>query len=326
MRFIRRPKEALEPSLCTTNTLKKESFNKQGAMLVRLKELGVLFALAALFGSSFLFVRIASPAIGPYLTTHGRVAFAALGLLAIAGLFRKSIDLKLRWKQYFIIGALNSAIPFTFVSLAALHLNASLLAIINSMVPFFTVIAVWIWLKEKPSVPKGLGLLFGLTGVIITVGWSPVEPTFEVILASLCSLLSTVSYAIGGVYAKKTFRNSSPLAVSTGQLIGATLLLIPITIAGLPAQPLAITPAVLYAVLGVAIFSTALGYVLYYYLIKNVGPTKTVTVTFLIPPFGMVWGAIFLDEQITVGMIAGLLIILGSLILITGIGKKRSRD
>ncbi|CEG28615.1 DMT family transporter [Bacillus sp. B-jedd] len=293
---------------------------------MRLKELAVLFALAALFGSSFLFVRIASPAIGPYLTTHGRAAFAALGLLAIALLFRKPIDLKLRWKQYFIIGALNSAIPFTLVSLAALHLNASLLAIINAMVPFFTAIAVWAWLKEKLTFAKSAGILLGLIGVVITVGWSPVEPSLEVFLACLCSLLSTISYAFGGVYAKKTFKDSSPFAVSTGQLIGATILLIPITVVGFPAQPLAISPAVLYSVLGVAIFSTALGYVLYYYLIKNVGPTKTVTVTFLIPPFGMVWGAIFLNEQITAGMIAGLLIILGSLALITGIGKKRSRD
>jgi len=292
---------------------------------VRLKELAVLFALAALFGSSFLFVRIASPAIGPYLTTHGRVAFAAIGLLAIAFLFRKPIDLKLRWKQYLIIGALNSAIPFTLVSLAALHLNASLLAIINAMVPFFTAIAAWAWLKEKLTFAKNAGILLGLTGVVITVGWSPVEPSLEVFLASLCSLLSTVSYAFGGVYAKKNFKDRSPFAVSSGQLIGATLLLIPITIAGFPAQPLAITPAVLHAVLGVAIFSTALGYVFYYYLIKNVGPTKTVTVTFLIPPFGMVWGAIFLDEHITAGMIAGLLIILGSLALITGGNKKGSK-
>ncbi|RHW42821.1 DMT family transporter [Neobacillus notoginsengisoli] len=293
---------------------------------MKLKELAVLFTLAALFGSSFLFVRIASPAIGPFLTSQGRVTFGALGLLAIVLLFRKSVDFRLRWKQYFIIGALNSAIPFTLVSLAAIHLNASLLAIINAMVPFFTAIAVWAWLKEKLVFAKGLGIVLGLIGVVITVGWSPVEPSLEVFLASLCSLLSTVSYAFGGVYAKKTFRNCSPLAVTTGQLVGATLLLIPITLVGFPEQTLNITPAVLPAVLGVALFSTALGYLLYYYLIEHVGPTKTVTVTFLIPPFGMIWGAIFLDEQITPGMIAGLLIILGSLALITGIGKKRSRE
>ncbi|RDU37070.1 EamA/RhaT family transporter [Neobacillus piezotolerans] len=284
---------------------------------MKLKELAVLFALAALFGSSFLFVRIASPVIGPFLTSQGRVTFAALALLAIALFFKKPVHLRKRWKQYFIIGALNSAIPFTLVSLAALHLNASILAIINAMTPFFTAIAVWVWMKERLIFSKGLGIILGLIGVVITVGWSPVEPSLEVLLASLCSLLSTVSYAFGGVFAKKTFNNCSPLSVAFGQLMGATLLLIPITLAGSQGQTINMTPVVLYSVLGVAVFSTAFGYLLYYFLIEHVGPTKTVTVTFLIPPFGMVWGAIVLHEQITDGMIAGLFIILGSLALIT---------
>ncbi|WP_053367778.1 DMT family transporter [Bacillus sp. FJAT-27245] len=289
---------------------------------MKLKELAVLFALAALFGSSFLFVRIASPAIGPFLTTQGRVTFAALALLALALFFKKTVQLRLRWKQYFIIGALNSAIPFTLVSLAAVHLNASILAIINAMTPFFTAIAVWVWMKERIIFSKGVGIILGLAGVVITVGWSPVEPSLEVFLASLCSLLSTVSYAFGGVYAKKTFKNCSPLTVAFGQLMGATLLLIPVTSAGFPGQTINVAPVVLYSVLGVALFSTALGYLLYYYLIEHVGPTKTVTVTYLIPPFGMLWGAIILNEQITSGMFAGLLIILGSLALITRKEKK----
>ncbi|WP_059173467.1 DMT family transporter [Bacillus sp. FJAT-27445] len=290
------------------------------------KEFAVLFALAALFGSSFLFVRIASPAIGPFLTSQGRVTFATLGLVAIALFYKKSIHLKQRWKHFLIIGALNSAIPFTLVSLAALHLNASLLAIINAMIPFFTAIAVWVWMKERLTLSKSLGIMLGLIGVVVTVGWSPVEPSLEVLLASLCSLLSTVSYAFGGVYAKKTFKNCSPLTVAFGQLMGATLLLIPITLAGYPEQMIILTPVVLYSVLGVAFFSTALGYLLYYYLIDHVGPTKTVTVTFLIPPFGMVWGAIVLGEQITSGMFAGLIIILGSLVLITRKEEQLKRE
>ncbi|WP_409271412.1 DMT family transporter [Neobacillus sp. SCS-31] len=293
---------------------------------MKLKELAVLFALAALFGSSFLFVRIASPAIGPFLTSQGRVTFAALALLTIALFFKKPVHLRQRWKHYFIIGALNSAIPFTLVSLAAVHLNASILAIINAMTPFFTAIAAWVWMKERLTSSKGLGIMLGLAGVVITVGWSPVEPSLEVFLASLCSLLSTVSYAFGGVYAKKTFKNCSPLSVSFGQLMGATLLLIPITSAGFPGQTINLAPVVLYSVLGVAVFSTAFGYLLYYYLIEHVGPTKTVTVTFLIPPFGMVWGAIVLHEQITSGMFAGLLIILGSLALITREEKNEARS
>ncbi|WP_043931743.1 DMT family transporter [Bacillus sp. EB01] len=289
------------------------------------KDIGVLFALAALFGSSFLFVRIASPVIGPYLTSQGRVSFGAMALLILVFIIGKPTHFKQRWKQYLIIGALNSAIPFTLVSLASLHLNASLLAIINSMTPFFTALVAWAWMKEQLTPKKLIGIFLGIIGVTITVGWSPVQLTFDVIIASLCSLFSTVAYGFGGVYAKKTFRNSTPLPIAFGQLVGATLLLFPLTAATLPDTFPAISPVVASSLIGLGVFSTALGYLLYYYLIASVGPTKTVTVTFLIPLFGMVWGVIFLKEQITSGMIVGLFIILSSLFLISDIEAFRKK-
>ncbi|OCA85784.1 hypothetical protein A8F94_12995 [Bacillus sp. FJAT-27225] len=281
------------------------------------KDIGILFALAAFFGSSFLFVRIASPVVGPYLTSQGRVTFAALALLITVLIVRKPTHLKQRWKQYIMIGALNSAIPFTLVSLASLHLNASLLAIINSMTPFFTALVAWAWMKERLTPKKMIAIFIGMVGVVITVGWSPVQLTIEVVIASVCSLLSTVSYGFGGVYAKKTFINITPLPIAFGQMMGASLLLFPLSAVALPESALSVTPVVAFSLLGLGVFSTAFGYLLYYQLIASVGPTKTVTVTFLIPLFGMVWGVIFLHEQITAGMILGLFIILSSLFLIS---------
>ena len=285
------------------------------------KDIAALFGLAALWGASFLFIRIASPAIGPFLTIQGRVTIAAVALLIYIFMIGQSTRWRQLWKQYLIIGALNAAIPFTLIATASLHLNASILAIINSMTPLFTALAVWGWMKEKLSTKKWIGIFVGIIGVAILVGWSPIPFTSEVIIAILLSILSTVSYGFAGVYAKKAFDGVPPLSVAYGQQIGATLLLIPFTLFNLPKSTSVITPIVGLSVVGVALLCTAIGYLLYFYLITSVGPTKTLSVTFMIPLFGMIWGGVFLNEQITIGMIAGLFVILGSIFLISDIKK-----
>jgi drug/metabolite transporter (DMT)-like permease len=283
------------------------------------KDIGALFALAALWGASFLFIRIASPAIGPLLTIQGRVTIAAIALLIYMVMIGQSTQFKQRWKQYLIIGALNAAIPFTLIAFAALHLNASMSAIINSMTPLFTALVVWVWMKEKLNKKKWLGILTGISGVVILVGWSPIPMTSEVMIAIILSVLSTVAYSFAGVYAKKNFSGVPPLSVAFGQQLGAALLLIPFTLFNLPESALDISPIAALSVLGLALLCTAVAYLLYFYLIDSVGPTKTLSVTFLIPLFGMVWGTVFLNEQITAGMLVGLIVILSSIFLILDI-------
>lgn len=283
------------------------------------KDIGALFALAALWGASFLFIRIASPAIGPLLTIQGRVSIAAIALLIYMLMIGQSTQFKKRWKQYLIIGALNAAIPFTLIAFAALHLNASMSAIINSMTPLFTALVVWGWMKEKMNKKKWLGILTGISGVIILVGWSPIPLTSEVVMAIILSVLSTVAYSFAGVYAKQNFSGVPPLSVAYGQQLGAALLLIPFTLFNLPESTSDISPIAAFSVLGLALLCTAVAYLLYFYLIESVGPTKTLSVTFLIPLFGMVWGAVFLNEQVTAGMLIGLIVILSSIFLILDI-------
>jgi drug/metabolite transporter (DMT)-like permease len=286
---------------------------------MKTKDIAALFGLAALWGASFLFIRIASPAIGPFPTIQGRLTIAAVALLIYIYMIGKSTGWGQLWKQYLIIGALNAAIPFTLIATASLHLNASMLAIINSMTPLFTALVVWGWMKEKLSTRKWIGISVGIIGVAILVGWSPIPFTSEVIIAILLSILSTVSYGFAGVYAKKSFGGVPPLSVAFGQQMGATLLLIPFTLFNIPKTTSVITPIVALSVVGVALFCTAIGYLLYFYLIASVGPTKTLSVTFMIPMFGMIWGVVFLNEQITLGMIVGLLVILSSIFLISDI-------
>ncbi|MGA9224804.1 MAG: EamA family transporter [Mesobacillus sp.] len=291
--------------------------------MMKIKDFGALLALAALWGASFLFIRIASPIIGPMLTIQGRVTIAAIALLFYIFMIRQSSQFKRRWKQYLIIGALNAAIPFTLIAFAAIHITASMSAIINSMTPLFTAIVVWVWMKEKLNIRKWLGILSGMIGVIILVGWSPIPLTSKVIISILLSVLSTVSYSIAGVYAKMNFGGVPPLSVAFGQQMGASLLLIPFTLFQLPESPAVITPIAAFSVVGLALLCTAIAYLLYFYLIESVGPTKTLSVTFLIPLFGMLWGVLFLNEQISLGMIAGLIVLLSSIFLIFDFQPKR---
>ncbi|MGJ7919459.1 DMT family transporter [Neobacillus sp. LXY-4] len=286
---------------------------------MKLKEIGALFALAALWGASFLFIRIASPEIGPLLTIEARVTIAGLALFLFILATKRSANFKQWWKQYLIIGALNAAIPFTLIAIAAIHLNASIMAIVNALTPICTALAVWIGMKEKLTVRKGLGMVIGLAGVVILVGWSPISPTKEVYIAIGCSILSTVSYGFAGVYIKKTFTKVSPLSLATGQQIGAAIVLLPITLLFSPPPTASFSLVVILSVVGLALFCTSVAYLFYFYLIDSVGPTKTLSVTFLVPIFGMIWGFVFLQEKITYGMMIGLLIILSSVLLISDI-------
>jgi drug/metabolite transporter (DMT)-like permease len=283
---------------------------------MKVKDVGALFLLAALWGASFLFIRVASPVLGPLLTIELRVSLAGIVLLLYAWSIKAELNLRAYWKQYLMIGALNAAIPFTLIAMAALHLNASITSILNSLTPLFTALVAWAWLKERLTMNKWLGIVLGCAGIVILVGWSPLRLTSTVVLSTLLSILATVSYSFAGVYAKKAFKDVSSLSVATGQQLGASLLLLPFTVFNLPSAFTISTPVII-SVLGLALLCTALAYLLYFYLIASVGPTKTLSVTFLIPLFGTVWGIMFLQEVITAGMVVGLFTILFSVFLIS---------
>jgi drug/metabolite transporter (DMT)-like permease len=290
---------------------------------MKIKDIAALLSLAALWGASFLFIRIASPVLGPFLTIQGRVTIAAAALLIYMILLKRSPEFKKRWKQYLVIGALNAAFPFMLIATAALHLPASMSAIINSMAPLFTALVLWGWMKEKLTVKKWSGIFLGIFGVVVLVGWSPIPFTPEVLIAVGLSILSTVFYGFANVYAKKTFTSVAPINLAVGQQVGASILLFPITLFNLPNSSAWVSSTVIFSVLGLALFCTAVGYILFYYLLASVGPMKTISVTFLVPLFGMVWGILFLKEQITVGLIVGLVVILSSIFLISDIQLDR---
>jgi len=285
------------------------------------KELGALLLLGALWGASFIFIRIAAPVLGPIWLIDLRVWIAGIVLLIYALIVRKLPDFKKEWKYYLMLGLLNAAIPFSLIAYSAVHLNASLTAILNATTPLFTAIVARIWLKEYLSVRKVIGILIGLVGVCILMGWSAVPFTLEVWLSIGASLTAALFYGIGSVYTKLTFTNTPALSLSIGQQLAAGIILIPLSVVTVPTATISLT--VMIAVLGLAVLCTAIGYLLYFYLVEHVGPTKTVSVTFLVPLFGIFWGILLLNEHITLGTIVGLIVIFIGVILMNGVQKTK---
>jgi drug/metabolite transporter (DMT)-like permease len=281
------------------------------------KELGALILLGAVWGSSFLFIRIAVPALGPFVLMELRVGLAALALALYALVVARLPGLRSRWRQFLTIGFLNAAVPFSLIATAELRLTSSLAAILNSTTALFAAMVAAVWIGETLTAKKVVGLIMGIAGVAVLVGWTPIALTGLVLLSVGAMLVASLSYALGGVYAKRTFAGVPSLTMAIGQQTGAAVLLLPLAAVSLPDE----TPpsAVILSVLGLALLCTAAAYLLYFYLIANAGPTKTLTVTFLIPAFGLVFGVLFLGEPVGVGTFVGLGIILVSVALVTSI-------
>lgn len=281
-----------------------------------LKDYLLLVLLSALWGSSFIFMRILAPALGPIATADFRLLIAGLAL-AIFLKFQK-IDLAWgkNWKIYLVIGLLNSGIPFLLFSYAALHLPASVSVIINSMTPLFGAIGAVIWLGEKMTVKLTIGIILGITGVAVIRGGGGFEVTGITTLSMLMCVVATMFYGVGGVYVKLNAKDISPAAIATGSQLIVGILFVPLLL--LSPVRTEITMEIAAMTLVFALFCSAVAYIIYYRLLKTLGPTKATTVTFLIPVFGFIWGAIFLNENITIEMIIGGLIVLSGLYFVTG--------
>lgn len=284
---------------------------------MKLREIGMLVLLASVWGASFLFIRIASPAIGPLLLVDLRVLVAGIALVLYAVATGRRPQVLRRWRQFLLLGAVNAAVPFCLISAAELELDASLAAILNAMTPLFTALVAYLWIKDPFSRRKLAGVLLGVAGVVVLVGWSPSHTATGRAGFALLSLAAAFFYGIGGVYSSKSFKGEAPLTMAIGQQLAAGLLLLPVTLFFLPKR--APSAEVVLSVLGLALLSTSLAYLLYFRLITRVGPVRTLSVTFLVPVFGIVWAHLFLHEPITISALLGLAIILLSVALVTNV-------
>jgi len=284
---------------------------------MKLRDLGLLFLLAAMWGASFLFIRLAAPALGPTVLVTARVFIAGFALLIYARMIRHDLAVRKHWRKFLLLGALNASIPFTLIATAELELTASFGAILNATTPLFGALIAAVWLKDALTARKIAGLVLGISGVAVAVGWSPIPLNLTVLLSIGASLLGAFFYGLGGVYSKVAFKGTPPLSISIGQALGAGIGLLPLALAN---PPQSVPPTlVIFSVLMLALPCTALAYLIYFRLIASAGPTSAMSVTFIVPVFGMIWGRIFLDEPIGAGLVTGFAVILAGLLLVTGV-------
>jgi len=284
---------------------------------LRRRDVGELVVLAALWGGSFLFMRIAAPAFGPLALAFVLVAGAALFLVPPLAVRGELAALWAHWSTIAVVGVMNSGLPFLCFSYAALSITAGLSAILNSATPLFAAMLAWLWLGERMTALRIVGLVGGVAGVV-WIGWDKADfkPGGSAWAIAAC-LVATMSYAIAPNLTKRRLGGVAPLAVAAGsQLAAAVLLALPAALRWPDTPP---TPTDWIAAALLALLSTGVAYILYFSLIANVGPTNAVAVTFLIPPFAILWGSVFLGEPLSAAIVVGCAVIFVGTALTTGL-------
>lgn len=262
-----------------------------------------LIILAAIWGASFLFMRILAPVLGALWTAEVRVSIAAAAMLLFLAATRRPMQFSLHWRQYLILGVLNSALPFVLFSYAALTLPAGYSAIVNATSPLWGALIGAIVLGEKLSPRKMIGLVIGISGVTFLVRLGPAAFTPQVMIAALACIGAALCYGISGAYSKKVSVTIAPALMATGSQLAAAIVLIPFV--SLVPVPHDVTPFIALIACALALFCSAVAYFIFFRLIADVGPTKALTVTFLVPLFALLWGTLFLNEAINLNTLIG---------------------
>ncbi|KAB0499852.1 DMT family transporter [Pseudomonas vancouverensis] len=269
-----------------------------------------LLSLAAIWGASFLFMRIIAPVIGSIPTAFFRVSIAAAGLLVILGLMRISWDFKGKLKTVMLLGVINSGAPATLYSVAALVLPAGYSSIFNATTPLMGVLIGGLFFHERLTPAKVGGVFLGLFGVGVLTRAGPVAFDIELLLGALACLLATTCYGFAGFLARRWLDQAGGLdsrLSALGSMLGATLFLLPLFGYSVISQPPASWGGwnVWLSLLGLGLGCTAFAYIIYFRLLSSIGPVKSMTTTFLIPLFGVLWGGLFLDEPLSMAHVYG---------------------
>ncbi|WP_434561908.1 DMT family transporter [Pseudomonas sp. Z4-20] len=280
-----------------------------------------LLSLAAIWGASFLFMRIIAPVIGTIPTAFFRVSIAFVGLLVILALMRIDWNFRGKLKIVMVLGLINSGIPATFYSLAAQVLPAGYSAIFNATTPLMGVLIGGLFFSEKLTLAKVSGVFLGLFGVGILTGAGPVAFDLQLLMGALACLLATTCYGFAGFLTRRWLDHQGGLdsrLSALGSMFGATVFLLPLFGYSVISQPPASWGgwSVWLSLLGLGLVCTALAYILYFRLLSSIGPVKSMTVTFLIPPFGVLWGALLLDEPLGMAHLYGGVLIAAALWLV----------
>ena len=289
------------------------------------RDLAELLLLAALWGGSFLFMRVGAGEFGPAALLFVRVAGAAALLLPIALARGEGGALRRHWRELAVVGLLNSALPFACYMVAALVLSAGLAAILNATTPLWTALIAWAWLGDRPGRVRAVGLAVGFAGVVAVglqnASFRPGEHGVSAAAGIALCLVATLCYGVAASYAKKRLAGVPPMAVAGGSQLAAAAMALGPALWWWPATNPGATAWGAAAMLALA--CTGLAYWMYFRLIGRIGPAKAVSVTFLVPAFAVAWGALFLGEMLNAATVAGCAVILAGTALATGLVGRR---
>ncbi|MBJ9977138.1 DMT family transporter [Pseudomonas sp. S75] len=266
-----------------------------------------LLTLAAVWGASFLFMRIIAPELGAVPTAFFRVSIACLGLIGMLAAARVRWHFQGKLGACLVLGMINSGIPATFYALAAQVLPAGYSAIFNATTPLMGVLIGALFFHEALTLPKLCGIFLGLFGVAVLSGAGPVALDLALLQGALACLAATTCYGFAGFLARRWVGTLDSRLSALGSMLGATLLLTPLFAWSVLTQPPASWGGwpVWGSLLGLGLVCTAFAYILYFRLLNEIGPVKATTVTFLIPAFGVLWGAWLLDEPLSLAHLYG---------------------
>lgn len=284
------------------------------------KQFLLLLFISGLWGGSFVFMKILTPIFGPILTSSLRLMFASLFLF----IFYFSSKYKMKWKGnlkfYLIIGVLNSAIPFILYSFASLNIDASLSVVLNSTSPMFGALFGYLLLSNKLSKIQIIGLLVGSVGVIVVTSITFGDGSIYVVLSILSCILAALLYGFSGSYIKKYTKDIDSKSLTLGSLFFGSLVLLPFAFFFNFEKAIEFNHILLLITFG--IMGTSVPYLIYYKLIKDIGSMKALTVTYLMPVFGVIWAFIILSEVPKYNVYIGSIIILMGVYLVTYKSKK----
>jgi len=285
-----------------------------------------LLLLASIWCASFIFMRIGSPEFGPILFMALRTLTASLFLLPLVFITKKQAAFNGYKAKIFVVGIFNTAIPFVLFGYATLTLSGGLTSVLNATTPMFGAIVAYLWFRDKMSISASFGLLIGFIGVYLLMLDKITLGQQNILLPTMAALLASLCYGISANYTKKHLMGISSTVLATGSQVAATIVLLPISFFFIPTQMP--SSSAIMSVLLLGILCTGIAYIIFFHLIANLGPTRAISVTYLIPAFGLFWGSLFLDEVITSSMLIGCGFILTGVALATGVlklSKKSSR-
>jgi drug/metabolite transporter (DMT)-like permease len=262
-----------------------------------------LVPLAAMWGSSFVFIGIAVPALGVFGVSEARAALGGAAVAVAVLVSRRRLQFRQSLRRYVMLGALASAGPYLLMSYATEQQGAALTAIFFATVPLFSVLIEWSWFGVQPRARALLGLLLGLAGVALIVTTSTQGGTGVATGAYAAALGAAMCSALGGNYANRHFGDEDPLLQSLGQSATAAALMVPVVFLAPPRHwPDATQTA---ATIGLGVVCTAIAYTLFFWLIGRLGPTRAMTVELMVPAFAALWGWLALNEHISAVVLLG---------------------